>query len=245
MPNTREPVPGQGETMGRQVRRIFSEIAPRYDLLNHVLSLNVDRRWRRQLVDAITRFDGEAEHTVLDSCAGTYDLSLELAARAGFQGRIIALDFARPMLTEGRKKLVGHPVFPVCADSLKLPFRDRAFQLAMVAFGVRNLSDLDDGFVEFRRVLRPGGELAILEFTTPPNPLLRPLYLAYFHRVLPLIGRLVSGHPWAYSYLPESVRGFPDPDALAEKLRGAGFEQVEWSYLTVGIVAIHLARRAD
>ena len=238
-----DTVPDRGEGRGRQLRTIFSEIASRYDLLNHLLSLNVDRRWRRQAVDALGPFEEPSSHTVLDACAGTLDMSLELVTRPGFRGRVVALDFARPMLVEGRTKLSTHPVSPVCGNSLNLPFADAVFHSVMVAFGVRNLSDLDDGFHELLRILRPGGKLVILEFTTPPNPLLRHLYLFYFHRILPVIGRLVSGHPWAYSYLPESVRGFPAPAPLAERLRTAGFDDVEWSYLTGGMAAIHLARR--
>ena len=238
-----DTLPDQGEGKGRQLRTIFSEIAPRYDLLNHLLSLNVDRRWRRQAVDALGPFEEPRSHTVLDACAGTLDMSLELVTRPGFWGSVVALDFARPMLVEGRTKLSTHPVSPVCGDSLKLPFADAVFHSVMVAFGVRNLSDVDDGFRELLRILRPGGKLVILEFTTPPNPLLRHIYLFYFHRILPVIGRLVSGHPWAYSYLSESVRGFPAPEPLAERLRTAGFDGVEWSYLTGGMAAIHLARR--
>ena len=200
---------------------------------------------RRQAVDCLGDLGGDRSYTVLDACTGTFDLSLELVTRAGFSGRVLALDFALPMLVEGRGKLVGHAVRPVCGDSLRLPFQDRAVDSAMVAFGVRNLADVDVGFREFLRVLRPGGSLVILEFTTPLNPILRHLYLLYFHRILPVIGRLVSGHPWAYAYLPESVKGFPSPGELAEKLRNAGFGEVTWSYLTVGIAAIHLARRVD
>ena len=245
MANRSDATPDHGEGRGQQVRTIFSEIAPRYDLLNHLLSLNIDRGWRRQAVDCLGDLGGDRSYTVLDACTGTFDLSLELVTRAGFSGRVLALDFALPMLVEGRGKLVGHAVRPVCGDSLRLPFQDRAVDSAMVAFGVRNLADVDVGFREFLRVLRPGGSLVILEFTTPPNPILRHLYLLYFHRILPVIGRLVSGHPWAYAYLPESVKGFPSPGELAEKLRNAGFGEVTWSYLTVGIAAIHLARRVD
>jgi demethylmenaquinone methyltransferase/2-methoxy-6-polyprenyl-1,4-benzoquinol methylase len=243
MASTPDTFSNHAEGRGRQVRSIFSKIASRYDLLNHLLSLNVDRRWRRHAVDALGPFEEPNPYTVLDACAGTFDMSLELITRPGFCGRVMALDFALPMLVEGRTKLSTHAVSPVCGDSLQLPFTDAVFHSVMVAFGIRNLSDVDDGFQEFLRILRPGGKLVILEFTTPPNPLLRYLYLLYFHRILPVIGRLVSGHPWAYSYLPESVRGFPGPEPLAERLRTAGFQDVEWSYLTGGIAAIHLARR--
>jgi len=234
-----EARPKEGESRERQVRTIFSEIAPRYDLLNHLLSLNIDRRWRRLAVDRLGDLDRDPAIRILDACAGTFDLSLELARRPGFSGRVTGSDFARPMLVSGRHKLDGTRVDPVCADTLRLPFPDGSFDGAMVAFGVRNLADVDAGFREFRRVLRPGGKLVILEFTTPPNRLLRPLYLFYFHRILPVIGRIVSRHPWAYSYLPESVKEFPGPETLADKLLEAGFDEAPWRYLTGGIAAIH------
>ena len=235
-------VPGRGQDRERQVRRLFSEIAPRYDLLNHVLSMNVDRGWRRRAVAALgweTRRDG----MYLDACAGTFDLSLELARRAGFQGRVVGSDFAFPMLAEGLSKITGAPVLPACADALRLPFGDATFDGATVGFGVRNLADLDRGLGELARVLKPGARLVILEFTTPPNALLRGLYLFYFHRVLPLVGRVVSGHPWAYRYLPESVREFPGPAELAARMRGAGFREASWTLLTGGIAALHVGAR--
>ncbi len=242
MATTPEARPEEGRARENQVRTIFSEIAPRYDLLNHVLSLNIDRRWRRQAVNRLGLEPG-APVRVLDACAGTYDLSLELTGRTGFQGTVVASDFARPMLVEGSPKLEGAPIRPVCADTLRLPFADAGFDAAMVAFGVRNLSDVAAGFREFARVLRPGGRLVILEFTTPPNPLMRWGYHVYFHRVLPVVGRIVSGHPWAYTYLPESVKEFPGPSRLAEMLNEAGFDDVAWHYLTGGIAALHVATR--
>lgn len=234
--------PSEGPERERQVQRIFSEIAPRYDLLNHLLSLNIDKGWRRTAVDRLD-WEVEAEGTYLDACAGTFDLSLELAGRRTFQGRVVASDFARPMLLEGISKLSGSAVIPVCGDSLRLPFPDAAFQGAMVAFGVRNLADLSKGFREFVRVLKPGRRLVVLEFTEPPNPILRPLYLLYFRRILPLVGRIVSGHPWAYTYLPESVRGFPGPEELASLMKAAGFKETSWELLTGGIAALHVGVR--
>lgn len=242
MATTSEGTPEQGADRERQVRRIFSEIAPRYDLLNHVLSLNIDRRWRRRAVDRLG-WTERPEGVYLDACAGTYDLALELSGRDGFGGTVVASDFAHPMLVQGRPKLEDAPVRPVSSDSLRLPFPDGSFDGAMVAFGVRNLADHEAGFREFARVLRPGARLVILEFTTPPNPVLRPLYLFYFHRVLPRIGRIVSGHPWAYTYLPESVRHFPGPDRMAEQLEERGFRPVSWEYVTAGIAAIHVGVR--
>lgn len=233
-----QAIPSQGVEREKQVQEIFSEIAPRYDLLNHVLSMNIDRAWRRKAVDRLG-WEDRADGTFLDACAGTYDLSLELARRSGFSGTVVASDFAQPMLVVGRDKLNGSSVAPVCGDSLSLPFADDRFDGATVGFGVRNLSDLDRGFREFRRVLRPGARLVILEFTVPPNAVMRSLYLFYFHRILPLVGRVVSGHPWAYTYLPESVKEFPGPDALAGRLKEAGFTEVGYRLLTGGIAALH------
>ena len=233
-----EAKPSRGTDRAVQVRTLFSEIAPRYDLLNHVLSLNIDRRWRRKAV-GLLGWRRKPKGRFLDACAGTLDLSLELARQPGFAGTVVATDFALPMLVEGRDKL-SDAVTPVCGDALRLPFPDDSFDGATVGFGVRNLSDLPAGFRDLARVLRPGARLVILEFTDPPNPLLRRFYHFYFHRVLPLVGRLISGHPWAYTYLPESVKEFPGPEHLAELLRESGFGNVEWTFLTGGIAAIHV-----
>jgi demethylmenaquinone methyltransferase/2-methoxy-6-polyprenyl-1,4-benzoquinol methylase len=230
--------PSRGAEREQQVQTLFSEIAPRYDLLNHVLSANIDRAWRRKAVDLLG-WDRNPDGTFLDACAGTYDLSLELARRSGFRGKVVASDFAQPMLVVGHPKLQGTPVEPVCGDTLRLPFADDSFHGATVGFGVRNLADLDQGFREFNRVLRPGSRLVVLEFTVPPSRLMRALYLFYFHRILPLVGRIVSGHPWAYTYLPESVKEFPGPRELAQKMEGAGFRETGWKLVTGGIAAIH------
>ena len=238
MQRTPDAAPKAGAEREKQVQQIFSEIAPRYDLLNHVLSLNVDRAWRRKAVDALAWTDAPGG-TYLDACAGTYDLALELAGRNGFTGSVIASDFAQPMLARGLPKIERAPVRSVCGDSLELPFEDGVFDGATVGFGVRNLSDLDRGLVELRRVLKPGKRLVVLEFTVPPNPLVRAGYLFYFHRVLPVVGRIVSGHPWAYTYLPESVKGFPGPAELGARFEEAGFHDVGWRLVSMGIAAIH------
>ncbi len=242
MPTLDETRPQEGKGRARQVRQIFSEIAPRYDLLNHLLSLNVDRGWRRRAVDRLG-WEASPSGRYLDACAGTYDLSLELASRSGFRGRIVASDFAGPMLARGKGKVEGKPVTAVCGDTLALPFPDGGFQGAMVAFGIRNLADVSQGLEELARVLERGRRLVILEFTEPPNPVVRTLYMLYFHRVLPLVGRIVSGHPWAYAYLPRSVEEFPDPASLAGLMRRAGFSGATWQLLTGGIAALHVGVR--
>jgi demethylmenaquinone methyltransferase/2-methoxy-6-polyprenyl-1,4-benzoquinol methylase len=230
--------PRRGVEREDQVQRIFSEIAPRYDLLNHVLSLNVDRRWRRRAVDRLG-WEARPDGTFLDACAGTFDLALELGGRPDFLGRIVASDFAWPMLATGASKLEGYRVSPVCGDTLRFPFPDGVFDGATVGFGVRNLSDLGQGLGEFLRVLRPGARLVILEFTTPPNALIRGAYHCYFHRILPLVGRVVSGHPWAYEYLPKSVGEFPGPEDLESLMLTAGFAEAGHRLLTLGVAAIH------
>ena len=242
MATTPEAVRGSGLEQAQKIRRLFSEIAPRYDLLNHLLSLNADRRWRRRAV-AVLGWEQRPDRIYLDACAGTCDLSVELAGRRGFRGRVIATDFAEPMLVAGLPKIAGRAVAPVCGDALRLPFVGEAFAGATVGFGVRNLADLDGGLAELWRVLEPGARLVVLEFTTPPNPLLRRLYLLYFHRIIPQVGRWVSGHPWAYSYLPASVQVFPEAAELAQRMRMVGFRAASWSHLSGGIAALHVATK--
>lgn len=224
------------------VRRVFSEIAPRYDLLNHVLSLNIDRGWRRAAL-ADLEWRNRPNGTYLDLCAGTLDVGAMLARTAGFQGLVLGADFAEPMLQRGIGKADPSRLAPVAADALQLPMRDASIAGAIVAFGVRNLADLTEGFQEVHRVLSPGARFVILEFSTPPSGLVRAAYRAYSHYLLPAIGRLMSGHPTAYRYLPESVDAFPEPDALADLLRAAGFVDVRWRHLTLGVVAIHVGER--
>ncbi len=235
---TSDAAPRSGADREKQVQQIFSEIAPRYDLLNHVLSLNIDRSWRRKAIDRLD-WERSPDGVYLDACAGTFDLALELAERPGFGGTVVASDFAHPMLVTGAPKIERAAVAPVCGDSLGLPFEDGAFDGATVGFGVRNLADLERGLRELRRVLKPGARLVVLEFMVPPNPVVRAGYLFYFHRVLPLVGRVVSGHPWAYTYLPESVKEFPGPTDLGALFESSGFQGVGWQMLTFGIAAIH------
>lgn len=224
------------------VRQIFSEIAPRYDLLNHLLSFNIDRRWRNRAI-SVLRPTAEAG-VYLDVCAGTLDVSEQMTGWGGFRGRVISADFAEPMLRAGMSKSVGRPISPVTADALDLPMRDSSMDGAIVAFGIRNVANLDAGLREVRRVLRPGGRFVILEFSTPRLAPVRWMYHLYFHHVLPLIGGLISGHGTAYRYLPRSVANFPVQEELAERMRGAGFQDVTWKSLTFGIAAIHQGVRA-
>ena len=225
------------------VRRMFSSIAPRYDLLNHLLSLNIDRLWRRRAVDRLG-WERAPRGRYLDNCAGTLDLATELASREGFGGSVLGSDFTFEMLRLGEHKVRDLPVQPVCADALALPYPDAAFSGATVGFGVRNLADLDAGLREMARVLEPGARLVILEFTTPSWQPFRGLYFFYFLRILPLVGRMVSKHGSAYSYLPQSVLRFPEPPALARRMEDAGFAKIGWKRLTGGIVALHWGDRA-
>lgn len=222
---------------------MFSAIAPRYDLLNHLLSLNRDKSWRRRAVDRLLAH-GPTDGRFLDACAGTLDLALELARRPTFHGQVVASDFSFPMLRAGAGKLAGEPISPACGDALQQPFKDASFDGAMVAFGVRNLASVEAGFAELARLIRSGGMLVVLEFTTPQWQPFRALYLFYFRRLLPLIGRLISRHSIAYSYLPESVLHFPEPSALAALLKAAGFARVRWETHTGGIVAVHMGVRS-
>lgn len=223
----------QGER-AQAIREMFSAIAPRYDLLNHLLSLNIDRYWRRRAVDRLG-WDSRPDGRYLDVCAGTLDLAIELARRPGFTGNVLAVDFSQPMLRTGLPKITRLAVAAVCADALMLPAAAHSFDGAMAAFGVRNLTDIDAGLQELKRALRPGARLVILDFAMPERWPLSWLYRLYFTRALPLAGRLISKHSHAYSYLPESVLRFARPEELATRLSGAGYEGVGWEPLSGGI----------
>lgn len=228
----------------RRVREMFAGIAARYDLLNHLLSGNTDKRWRRlvarRLQDALS---GEGARA-LDVACGTGDLSLALAATAK-SARIIGADFCRPMLEIAARKRTADPASLafIEADALKLPFDDQSFDAVSIAFGLRNLASVEGGLKELRRVLKPGGRAAILEFSSPVVPGFRTLFRFYFTRVLPPIGGFISGSRGAYSYLPDSVARFPDQKELARLMREVGFEEIEYQNLTGGIAALHMGTR--
>ena len=231
-----------GSEKSEYVQQIFSEIAPRYDLLNHLLSLNIDRIWRRKAIAklGISRNPGGR---YLDLCAGTMDVSAMLASEPGFRGAIIAADFAEPMLKAGCGKARGRPIDPVTADALQLPLRSNSTSGAIVAFGIRNVSGLDAGLAEVYRILEPRARFVILEFSTPPSRIINAGYQLYFNKILPAIGGLISGHRTAYRYLPQSVANFPSVTELARKMTDAGFAHVTFKSLSFGIAAIHVGEK--
>ena len=228
----------------RRVREMFATIASRYDLLNHLLSGNIDKRWRRLVAKTLFSVLADADAQVLDVACGTGDLSFTL--RENGRARIIGIDFCRPMLDVAASKAIrsGSQVPFVEGDALALPFADCSFEATTIAFGLRNLANVGAGFRELLRVLKPGGTLAVLEFSKPKTPLLRSLFKIYFTRVLPLLGGLISGSKSAYQYLPDSVSRFPDQSELASLMKEAGFEEVSFQNLTGGIAALHLGVRA-
>lgn len=221
-----------------RVREMFSHIAGRYDLLNHLLSANTDRRWRRIVAARLGRKISPGA-TVLDVACGTGDLSIQLFEDAG--ARVTGVDFCRPMLEIAARK-TGRIAF-VEADALELPFAEGSFDAVTIGFGLRNLADTSQGLKELQRVLKPGGWLAVLEFSRPQALGFRWLFEFYFTRLLPRIGGLVSGSQGAYRYLPDSVSRFPDQVGLATLMRQAGYAEVDWQNLTGGIAALHLAKR--
>jgi demethylmenaquinone methyltransferase/2-methoxy-6-polyprenyl-1,4-benzoquinol methylase len=232
-----------GDAKRAYVQRIFSQIAPRYDLLNHLLSFNIDKAWRRRAIAALG-WPRAPDGIYVDLCAGTLDVAAELSRQSGFVGRVIGADFAEPMLRAGVGKAPPSVVSPVVADAVDLPIPDNAASGAIVAFGIRNVADLDRGLREVHRVLAPGARFVILEFTTPRSSIVRGLYHLYFHHLLPQIGALVSGHRTAYAYLPRSVANFPIEETLADRMRSAGFVDVNWRTLTFGVAAIHTGTKS-
>jgi demethylmenaquinone methyltransferase / 2-methoxy-6-polyprenyl-1,4-benzoquinol methylase len=225
-----------------QVREMFGEIAPRYDFLNHALSLNVDKRWRRFVVSKVAERLRRPGAEALDLCCGTADLSLELGAMA----RTIGVDFCHPMLKIGLEKVraAGLPVQLAEGDALRVPLADASFDVVTIAFGLRNLESVSGGLEEIYRLLKPGGRGAILEFSQPQMPIFRDLFQFYFLKVLPRIGNAISGSNFAYQYLPDSVQQFPGQKRLVEMMKSVGFSNVEYYNLFGGVAALHLGDKS-
>jgi len=231
----------------QKVREMFTRIAPRYDLLNHLLSGQMDKRWRARAARELAPILNRADATVLDVCCGTGDLAFSLA-RAG-KAKIIGADFSHSMLTRARTKAIAEangaaPVPFFEADALRLPFADASFDLVTTAFGFRNLANYEGGLGEFLRVLKPGGSLAILEFTEPAPGLLGDAYRFYCQTVLPKIGGWISGDAAAYAYLPKSVARFFHPAELADLMKQAGYAEVRIVLMMLNSVALHIGVRA-
>ena len=231
------------ESAAREVRKMFSTIAPRYDLLNHVLSMNVDRWWWWRTARRFEHILRRSDARVLDLCCGTGDMTLALKRRAANSGaKIAGVDFAHPMLVRAVDKGPdGSPEW-IEADALRLPFASGGFDLVTAAFGFRNLSNYDEGLREICRVLKPGGEVGILDFAEPAG-LLGKIYRVYFKHVLPKIGTVLSGVRGPYAYLPASVERFPAPEEMLNRMRCAGFAEVSWSPYTFGIAGLYWGKK--
>jgi len=240
---TRPPGAAGEEEAARWVRRMFGSVARRYDLLNHLLSLNIDRSWRRRTVRRLRPILARPGARVLDLCCGTGDLLFVLESECG--SPVVGCDFCHPMLVIARGKAArrGSRAAVFEADALRLPVAGAAFDLVTAAFGFRNLANYRHGLEEMARVLRPGGVAAILEFSQPPNRLAAALYNLYSRRILPAVGGAISGSRDAYAYLPESVRRFPTAVELARDMTQAGFRDVRFDLMTTGIVALHTGVR--
>jgi len=221
------------------VREMFSAIAPRYDLLNHVLSLNIDRWWWWRTARAFSTILRRADARVLDLCCGTGDMTFALNREAGVDGaKIVGLDFSHAMLQRAVRKSDGNSLRWIEADALNLPFGDGSLDLVTSAFGFRNLADYDAGLREIARVLRPRGELGILE-CAEPDGVIGKMYGVYFHRVLPKVGTAISGVKGAYAYLPASVERFPRPEELTARICAAGFREAGWTSYTFGTAGLY------
>jgi demethylmenaquinone methyltransferase/2-methoxy-6-polyprenyl-1,4-benzoquinol methylase len=222
-----------------QVRSMFARIAGRYDLLNRLLSLGTDRRWRALVVESSGPLEGRL---VVDACCGTGDLALDYA-RAG--ARVVGVDFTLEMLRRAGPKVArarSVRALLVGGDAQRLPLKSRCADLASVAFGIRNLADPEAGLAEMARVLKPGGRVLVLEFAPPPRGAFGALYGLYFRRVLPRIGRWISGDPDAYSYLPRTVLAWPEPAEFQRRMEAAGLVECGWRTLSRGIACLHWGR---
>jgi demethylmenaquinone methyltransferase/2-methoxy-6-polyprenyl-1,4-benzoquinol methylase len=229
------------EEFATEVRGMFDRIAGVYDLMNSAMTAGLHHQWRSRAVDRAQVGQGS---DALDVCCGTGDLALELRRRIGPDGRVVGCDFSEPMLELARRKSgdQGLPVEFGWADALELPYGDASFDAVTIGFGARNLADLGRGLSEMARVLRPGGRLVILEITRPQREPLASFYSLWFDRVVPVIGTF-AGDSDAYSYLPNSVRTFPEPERLAGMMDGAGFTEIRWLLLAGGIIAVHSATK--
>jgi demethylmenaquinone methyltransferase / 2-methoxy-6-polyprenyl-1,4-benzoquinol methylase len=226
------------------VRQMFDSIAPRYDILNHLLSSNVDRLWWWLAARRFKAVLADPNAAILDVCCGTGDMTMSLLKRRPKGARpILAADFARNMLNRGARKFAGRGAVALEADALHLPLRAASLDLVITAFGFRNLANYEAGLREFHRVLKPGGQLGILEFSTPGG-LIGKAYSFYFLRVLPAVGRVVCGKDGPYNYLPSSVDNFPPPAQMLQMLRAAGYAECAWQTYTFGIAGLYTARRS-
>ena len=223
------------------VREMFGRIAPRYDLLNHLLSLDIDKLWRRRVARGFSAVLHDPHASVLDLCCGTGDLAFAFRKEAPSGAEIIGSDFVPEMLVRARAKAAAAKaaVEFMEADALNLPFATASFDLVSCAFGFRNLANYESGLKEILRVLKPGGTAAILEFAEPPGKVFGALYRFYFRRILPLLGGMISGNASAYAYLPSSVSKFPSPEALQLQFERAGFAEIQFQRWTGGIVTLH------
>jgi demethylmenaquinone methyltransferase/2-methoxy-6-polyprenyl-1,4-benzoquinol methylase len=240
-----KPPGATGEAAAAQaVRQMFDSIAPRYDLLNHVLSANVDRLWWRRAARRFRATLSNPDASILDICCGTGDMTMALLKHRPQAARpILAADFSRAMLMRGAKKFQHSNAIPIEADALHLPLRTASLDLIVSAFGFRNLANYEAGLREFHRVLKPGGQLGILEFSQPGG-LIGKAYAVYFRRVLPAIGRVVCGNAGAYNYLPTSVGNFPPPPEMLALLAATDYSECCWAPYTFGIAGLYTARRS-
>lgn len=225
------------------VKEMFDKISPRYDFLNHLLSLGQDVFWRTQMVRAAGL--GPDSHA-LDVACGTCDVALEISSQLNGRVRILAIDFSSGMLFLARQKLLegkNTNITLVNADALSLPLKKEKFDGVFIAFGIRNIMDRSRAIQEFHKVLKPGGRLVVLELTTPEKGFFRQIYLAYFKKILPLIGSFFSRDSHAYRYLPESVLNFPSPGAFANVMKATGFEQIRFKQMTLGIVTLFVGTK--
>jgi demethylmenaquinone methyltransferase/2-methoxy-6-polyprenyl-1,4-benzoquinol methylase len=231
------------DAASRAVQEMFSAIAPRYDLLNHVLSFNIDRIWWWRTARTFGEILSRPEARALDLCCGTGHMTFALRKRAGEQGaQIIGADFAHPMLQRAAANASLKRLSWLEADALRLPFPDGHFDLVTAAFGFRNLADYDAGLNELLRVLRPGGECGILDFSEPAG-LMGKIYRVYFKHVLPAVGTMISGVKGPYAYLPASVERFPAPTEMVERMGAAGFRAASWTPYTFGIAGLYRAKK--